>query len=1700
MKSNILQSLTCGLLVLSTTALLRADRDADRRNERIPHGHKMHSPLHPVDKTFDSSSPTGNGYTPQQMRHAYGFDQVGTTGAGQIIAIVDAYGSSTIQADLNTFCANFGIPSTNVRVYYPQGQPPVDPDWPGWARESSLDVEWTHAIAPGATIALIVAKSESTTDLFAAVDYAVSLGATQVSMSWGGPEYSTEGTSDFHFNVPGVTFIASSGDSGSYTNALTGAIGVVYPAASPYVVGVGGTTLDLDLSGDITSETAWSYNQSGVFTGSGGGISAYETAPSYQAGSWSGAYRGVPDVAYDANPDTGVPVYLTGFGWAQFGGTSMGAPQWAALCALANSIRSQSISTAPGVLYSLATANFAGYYHDITSGSNGAYSAGTGYDLVTGLGSPVANQLVVALAGGFSSQVAPPVFFPGTGAYSSAQTVTIISATPGASIRYTLDGSTPTETNGTPYSGPVLISANTSLTAIAYESGFTDSPLNSGNYTFLPQVAAPTFSPGSGTYVDSQTVTISTATNGASIRYTTDGSPPTETNGVLYAGPVTISGTTTLNAIAYEAGFIDSPVTDGTFTIAAEVNVLYNFNSANNGGFNPYAGLVLGSDGNFYGTTLYGGDSNNDGTVFKITPAGVFTTLVAFNGANGSDPYAGLILGSDGDFYGTTQYGGSDDRGTVFKMTPVGALTTLVSFDIDDGEFPIGALVQGSDGNFYGTTSLGGSGSYGTVFVMTPAGALSTLYSFSGADGNGPSEALVQGSDGNFYGTTETGGSGNRGTIFEITSTGFLATLVSFDTTNGAFPNGLVQGSDGNFYGTTNEGGSYDDGTVFRMTPSGALTTLVSFNGANGLFPVGGLVQVSDGTFYGTTIGGGGTAFRMSPTGDLTTLAYFYGANGDESFGALVQGSNGSFYGTTQYGGQYGGSPGDGVVFQLITQQAAAPTFSPPAGTYPSAQTVTIASTTPGASIRFTTDGSTPTETNGTIYFGPINIGSTTTLAAIAYEAGYADSPVTSRTYTIKTTPVISWPAPAPITYGTVLSSTQLDATANVPGTFTYTPAAGAILTAGSQTLSVMFTPTDATDYNDASASVSLQVNAEPVTFTVSPVSFTYNGSAQGPTITPSVTGATYSTSGATSATAAGSYSVTATATGNYTGTSGPMAWMIAQATSVVSWTAPAPITYGTALDSIEFNATANVPGTFAYTPAAGTVPNVGTQTLAVAFTPTDTADYNNASASVSLTVNAQPVTFTISPVSFTYNGSAQGPTITPSVAGATYSTSGTVSATAAGSYSVTATATGNYTGTSGSIAWTITNSSREGPYSGSPAAIPGTVQAENYDTGGQSIAYNVTSINGTGDGYRSDGVDLETTTDTGGGLNLGWTSGGQWFKYTVNVATAATYTVSFRVAAPTAVTGAFHLADSSGTDLSGSVNLPATGGWQAWTTVTASVTLPAGQQVLTLNQDKGGWNINYMTLAVSSGGKVSAPTFNPPAGTYTSAHTVTITSTTSGASIAYTTDGSTPTESGGKIVHGTALSNGGSVSISSTCTLKALAFKSGMTDSTVTSGLYTINVATRSLTGSSGNGWHALALTSAQTGTFTATFDATPTVSPENAVVGLSKGVATTYTGLSCIARFNPTGQIDAYNGTAFQAASSISYAKNISYHFRIVMNVAAHTYSIYVTPAGKSELTVGLNYAFRSTAVVSSLDTWNLDVNATPANCSLTANNLNP
>jgi uncharacterized repeat protein (TIGR03803 family) len=355
-------------------------------------------------------------------------------------------------------------------------------------------------------------------------------------------------------------------------------------------------------------------------------------------------------------------------------------------------------------------------------------------------------------------------------------------------------------------------------------------------------------------------------------------------------------------------------------------------------GAGPQGALIQGTDGNFYGTAKYGGNCLGCGTVFKIIPSGRLTTLHSFDITDGAEPWAGLVQGTDGNFYGTTVNGGTSGEGTVFQITPTGTLTTLHGFGSTDGDGagPYGGLVQGTDGDFYGTTNGGGAKNGGTVFKITLSGTLTTLHSFHGTEGTYPSTGLVQSTDGNFYGTTGEGGNINGcrpvgcGTIFKITPSGRVTTLHSFDRTDGSGASALIQANDGNFYGTTDSGGANGIGTVFKITPSGTLTTLHSFDGLDGSVPEAGLVQATNGKFYGTTASGGangeGTVFKITPSGTLTTLYSFCAQGGGSCPGgsapsAVVQGNNGKLYGTTVFGGNYNHSQacqnGCGTIFRL---------------------------------------------------------------------------------------------------------------------------------------------------------------------------------------------------------------------------------------------------------------------------------------------------------------------------------------------------------------------------------------------------------------------------------------------------------------------------------------------------------------------------------------------------------------------------------------------------------------------------------------------------------------------------------------------------------------------------------------------------------------------------------------------------------------
>ncbi len=356
---------------------------------------------------------------------------------------------------------------------------------------------------------------------------------------------------------------------------------------------------------------------------------------------------------------------------------------------------------------------------------------------------------------------------------------------------------------------------------------------------------------------------------------------------------------------------------------AQTFTTLLNFDGAD-GTETLYMTLVQGVDGNFYGTTGFGG-ANGDGTIYKITPGGTLTTLYSFDGTHGVEPLAGLLEGTGGNFYGTTYLGGTHNRGTIFEITPEGTLTTMRSFDYADGDAPFAGLVQAPNGDFYGTTSGGGANNAGTLFKITPQGALTTLYTFSyGPSTNGGNPfGLVQAANGDFYGTTYQGGVSGPGTIFKFTPGGSLTRLYSFAGTDGAYPYaGLLQASDGDFYGTTAAGGTdnsckFGCGTVFKVTSSGNLTTLHNFKGSDGATPEAVLTQATDGNFYGTTSAGGtdnsGTIFKITPSGHLTTLHSFDSTDGANPHGGLLQSTDGSFYGATYEGG----ANNYGTVFKL---------------------------------------------------------------------------------------------------------------------------------------------------------------------------------------------------------------------------------------------------------------------------------------------------------------------------------------------------------------------------------------------------------------------------------------------------------------------------------------------------------------------------------------------------------------------------------------------------------------------------------------------------------------------------------------------------------------------------------------------------------------------------------------------------------------
>ncbi len=534
----------------------------------------------------------------------------------------------------------------------------------------------------------------------------------------------------------------------------------------------------------------------------------------------------------------------------------------------------------------------------------------------------------------------------------------------------------------------------------------------------------------------------------------------------------------------------------GAITASAQTfTSLASFNFDN--GDEPEGPMVQDSTGNFYGTTSSVGTT--PGVVYKMTSDGTLTALYSFcsvnpNCADGSQPSPVIVLGTDGNLYGTTALGGANNTGTFFKMTLAGALTTIASFPAGTS-YGGGALIQGADSNFYGTspgTKGGTNTTSGSVFKLTSDGTLSSVYTFCTAanctDGADPEGSLIQGTDGNLYGTTFDGGANNSGSVYKLTTTGTLSTLYSFcavlsgsNCNDGNSPAaGVIQGSDGNFYGTTPLGGANTFGSVYKLTPAGVLTTLYSLCAqttcTDGKFSYGSLVEAQPNVFLGTAQQGGangkGLIFEIDNSGSSPAASTLYSfcavtncTDGRAPYAGLLKGSDGNFYGTTQLGG----ANSDGTTYSLDAGLGSTPSFTLSAtavSVAPSSSgtsTVTITDVNGfSASVALTVTSTLPTGV--TAAFNPTSATTTSTLTfttdstAVAGETSVTIQGVSggiTQTTTVDLTVTSASSGSYSLSAGAA-SPASINAGASATSTITVTPANGYT---GTVTLACAVTP-----------------------------------------------------------------------------------------------------------------------------------------------------------------------------------------------------------------------------------------------------------------------------------------------------------------------------------------------------------------------------------------------------------------------------------------------------------------------------------------------------------------------------------------------------------------------------------------------------------------------------------------------------------------
>jgi subtilase family serine protease len=827
------------------------------------------------------------GYTPSQIRHAYGFDQitlaggVAGDGSGTTIAIVDAFDDPNIANDLQQFDAQFGLPNPGFTKVNQSGGtllPSVDS---GWASEIALDVEWSHAIAPAAKILLIEAADNTYANMFAAVTYAARQpGVVAVSMSWAGEEDSTETSYDKNFLTPsghsGVTFVASSGDSGAPPS---------YPAISPNVLATGGTTLNLNSQGNYLSESGWS--------GSGGGISTVEAQPAYQQGvvTQSSSFRTNPDVAYDADPNTGFPVYDSFNNgavapWSEFGGTSAAAPQWAALVALADQGRilaGKSALDGPSqtlpMLYQLPATDF----HDISSGSSQGsphYSAAPGYDLVTGRGTPIANKIVADLIGNA----------PSTGLHFSVSAPA--GSTAGSAFSITVTALDSNNNTLTSYTGTVHFTSS-DITA-TLPANYTFTTADKGVHTFTNGVTL--------TKAGSDTVTVNdttaTLSTGSAIVTVTAANPnhlgfsqqPTNT---VAGNP--ISPAVTVQLLDLYNNLVSSNNT-ATVSIALASNpgsspLSGTTNATVTGGIATFSNLSINKTGNGYNLQASSSNlSSASSAGFNITPGKA--SKLAFSQQPSTTPAGTVItpavtvqvLDANGNIVTTDK---SDPVTIGLSANPgSGSLSGTLTVTAQSGVATFSNLAISKPGTAYTLAASSGSlvGASSAAFNVSPASSTTAIVcsanpSVSGqsvtftatVSGAGTPTGVVTFSDGMTSigrGTLTTSG-GTTTASFSISS---LA-VGSHTITASYAGDSTFLASTGTLVQTVNKG-STSTSVVVSVNPSVSgqmitLTTTVMINspGSPAVATPTGVVTLSDGAMR---IGQG----MLTTSGGVTTASF----------------------------------------------------------------------------------------------------------------------------------------------------------------------------------------------------------------------------------------------------------------------------------------------------------------------------------------------------------------------------------------------------------------------------------------------------------------------------------------------------------------------------------------------------------------------------------------------------------------------------------------------------------------------------------------------------------------------------------------------------------------------------------------------------------------------------------------------------------